>query len=660
MTTSVDGGSADNLTMRMRILFISPTLGTGGAERLTVSCAQGLARRGHEVHVGYGFADSQIANLRVAGVEATRLSDERLAPRTLLTWARGVRRLVASFEPDVIYAQSITASLASAIAAPRTPQLVTVHGIREADEPLATLILRACRARVTAVSQAVAEGIRRHSYAPPVAVIPPGVDIDALAARAGDEIPGRPEGAPRFLCVARQAEEKGIDVLLEALPAVLEAFPDAILTLAGMGPALDDNKRLAATLGVDEHVTFMGLAANPAPYFRDADVVVLPSRREGLPVVALEAFALARPVVATSVGGTTEAVIDGQTGWIVRPEDPQQLARAMIEAATDRDESRRRALRGQQLVHERFTSDRMVGRLETLASEVGHRRLLTPTERSRLYYRGARAYQAARLASARARGRSSAWEGVRIFGYHRVADDGDVFAVGVAAFREHMEALLASDATPLRLEAALDLLEHPVEGRYACITFDDGYLDTLANAAPILRELGIAATVFVPTALIDAQLGFHWHRDSPPALSWDDLEALAADGLIDVQAHSRLHLKLTALSDEAAWEEIAGAKADLEQRLPHPVTSFCYPAGFVGTREMEMVLRAGYRAGLTTKAGINPGGEAHERAALRRTMIYWDDERPDFEGKLGGLLDRPSRLQRIVGHSRTRRPLPAL
>jgi hypothetical protein len=75
---------------------------------------------------------------------------------------------------------------------------------------------------------------------------------------------------------------------------------------------------------------------------------------------------------------------------------------------------------------------------------------------------------------------------------------------------------------------------------------------------------------------------------------------------------------------------------------------------------MEMVLRAGYRAGLTTKPGINPGGEADERAALRRTMIYWDDERPDFEGKLEGLLDRPSRLQRIVGHSRTRRPLPAL
>jgi peptidoglycan/xylan/chitin deacetylase (PgdA/CDA1 family) len=491
-------------------------------------------------------------------------------------------------------------------------------------------------------------------------VIPPGVDADTLAIRAEEEIPGRLEGTPRFLSVARQSEEKGIDILLEALPAVLEEFPEAVLTLAGIGPALDDNKRLAASLGVAEHVSFMGLTANPAPYFRDADVVVLPSRREGLPVVALEAFALARPVVATSVGGTIEAVIDGETGWIVPPEDPQRLARALIEAVTDRDEASRRALRGQQLVHERFTSDRMVGRLETLACEVAHRRLLTPPERSRSYYRGVRAYQAARLASARARGRGTSWEGVRIFGYHRVADDGDVFAVGVTAFREHMEALLASDATPLRLEAALDLLEQPVEGRYACITFDDGYLDTLENAAPILRELGIPATVFIPTRLIDAQLGFHWHKDSPPALSWDDLKALTGDGLFDVQAHSRLHPKLTALSDEAAWEEIAGSKADLEQRLPYPVTSFCYPAGFSGNREMEMVLRAGYRAGLTTKAGINPGGEAQEWAALRRTMIYWDDERGDFEGKLEGLLDRPSRLQRIVRHSRTRRPLPAV
>src|SRR5205807_3696085 len=169
---------AANLSPRMRILFLSPTLGTGGAERLTVAYAQGFAKRGHEVHVAYGFADSQLPNLTAAGIETTRLSDRRVGLKTLPEWIRRLRKVVSSFSPDVIHAQSVTAALAAALAAPRVPLLVTVHGIREADEPLASVVLRASRARVTAVSEAVAEGLRHHFHAPSIEVVPPGVDVE--------------------------------------------------------------------------------------------------------------------------------------------------------------------------------------------------------------------------------------------------------------------------------------------------------------------------------------------------------------------------------------------------------------------------------------------------------------------------------------------------
>lgn len=631
----------------MRILLLLPTLGTGGAERLSVACAHNLSERGHDLHVAYGFADSQLPNLTAVGIDATRLSDSRLSVRTLPEWIRALRRVIGSFRPDVVYAQSITAALATSLAVPRMPLLVTVHGIREAHEPLASMILRAGRARVTAVSEAVAEGLRRHRLAPAIEVLPPGVDVEGLLdrSRAPLELAAT---RPRFLCVGRQSPEKGIDLLIRAFPRVLEQLPGASLELIGVGPQQAANERLVAELGLEDRVDFLGLVPNPAPQLADADVVVLPSRREGLPLAALEALALARPLVATAVGGTPEVVRDGETGWLVPPDDPERLAGALVEAATDEPEARRRADAGARLVRARFTSERMVERIETLAREVVQPSWLAPRERSRLYYRTVRRVQSARIALAAER----EWQGVRIFGYHRVSDDDDVFAVGVAAFRRQLEALVASDVEVVRLDAALELLRRPVEGRFACVTFDDGYQDNLTNAIPILRELGVPATVFVATRLLGEGRPFPWHRLAPPALSWEEVEQISADPLFDVQAHSRTHPRLTALPEAAAWDEIAGSKRDLEERLGYRVTSFCYPAGLYGPRETTLVQRAGYEAGLTTLPGVNPGGAS--TAELRRTMLYWRDGEREFEAKLHGRLDRPLRLQAAAQRLRAR------
>jgi peptidoglycan/xylan/chitin deacetylase (PgdA/CDA1 family) len=249
-----------------------------------------------------------------------------------------------------------------------------------------------------------------------------------------------------------------------------------------------------------------------------------------------------------------------------------------------------------------------------------------------------RVYRATRLWCARRRPAPD-WQGVRILGYHSIGALRHTLAVRPDAFRAQMETVAASDATPISLAAAVELLAAgPVTGRHVCVTFDDGYRDNLTVAAPILRELEIPATVFVATGAVDGTAPFYWFDDPPPALSWDECRELAADPLFDVQPHTRTHPWLPQVSEDRARDEIAGSRADLEAR-GFAATTFCYPGGLYGDRERRLVQEAGYAAAVTTDQGVNPGGgDPH---VLRRTLIYLEDGLSDFALKLSGALDRP-------------------
>jgi len=366
----------------VRILFLTPTLGVGGAERLVVAESAALAARGHHVTVAFGAVDVQGAALDEAAVDRRMVSRRRLGARSLPAWTRAVRGLVREVQPDVLYAHSVTAAIVARAAAPRLPMLVTIHGIPSESEARAARILRLLRATVSAVSAQTAAGLRRHGL-PDVEVLPPGVDLEALRTATARPARGRSaaevdrehrigppdapvEGRPRFVCVARQEPEKGVDVLIAAFPQVVAAYPEAVLALVGAGTQMPANKAAAAAAGVRERVEFMGVLSNPAPAIAAGDAVVLPSRREGLPVVVLEAFALARPVIATRVGGTPDVVRDGDTGWLVPPEDPPALADALLAAAGDATAREERGAAGAALVAQRYSISALVDRVEEL------------------------------------------------------------------------------------------------------------------------------------------------------------------------------------------------------------------------------------------------------------------------------------------------------
>ncbi len=141
--------------------------------------------------------------------------------------------------------------------------------------------------------------------------------------------------SPRAAFVGRLAPEKGLRTLIEAWPHVRAAFPGARLSLIGEGPerpALEAQARSSSlTLGPEQAVEMPGAVADVTAILRDADLFVLPSTEEGMSISLLEAMALGIPLVASSIPGNRRLVSDFKHGRLAPPDDPQALARVIID-----------------------------------------------------------------------------------------------------------------------------------------------------------------------------------------------------------------------------------------------------------------------------------------------------------------------------------------
>jgi len=125
------------------------------------------------------------------------------------------------------------------------------------------------------------------------------------------------------------------------------------------------------------------------------------------------------------------------------------------------------------------------------------------------------------------------------------------------------------------------------------LTFDDGYRDFYTDAWPILRQYGFSATVYLIADVID----------QPAYLTADMILELDSSGQVDFGSHTVTHPELPALDDTEAEREIAGSKQMLEDRLNHPVRTFCYPVGRYSERDVALVSAAGYELAVTTEWG---------------------------------------------------------
>ena len=339
---------------RLRVVQVIDGFGHGGAERIVADYAIHLARLGFDVRVivlQEREGEPQTARVRAAGIPVD------FVPVTRLKRLGEARRLLATLralKPDLVHAHLEFASVLTSVFR-RTlgvPVVVTLHTLhkparfsragaryRTMNEVAGRLADRVVCLTEEARRLAEAELPRRarlEVIANGVDLAPfrPQPDFDRAAARRSL---GTPDAAPLIVCAAVLRRPKGIDRLIEAMPAVLRDLPAARLAIVGDG---SERAALAAQverLGLCGAVRLTGFRRDIPDVMRAADLFVLPTLDDALPTVVVEAMAAGLPVVASRVGGLPDMIEDGRDGILVRPGEPAALADAILRLLRDKD-----------------------------------------------------------------------------------------------------------------------------------------------------------------------------------------------------------------------------------------------------------------------------------------------------------------------------------
>lgn len=363
----------------LSLQFLNPTgVGVwGGVEAWMRAAALGMRARGHAVHVAGRPGGRFLTGMGSEGVEGVEIDGRGdFSLRDISRLGRAQRR----HRVDVVITKlnrGIRLAGCSARFA-RGRRAVLAHmGLMEAKRGLGSrLAYRAFLTGVNVPCRSIATQLieERGFDSGRVHVIPYGIDVTRFEADPARRERVRRElgigDAPAVALVARLDDQKGHGDLLDALTRL-----DGVhALLAGTGAREADLRRRVADLGLGARVHFMGHLTDVRGPLDAADALVLPSYDEGLPNIVLESMAMGRPVVATRVGGLAEAVADGETGFLVEPRRPGELAAAIQRLLARPDRGRALGAAGRVRAHEDYRDTVMVERVERMLLEVVRQR----------------------------------------------------------------------------------------------------------------------------------------------------------------------------------------------------------------------------------------------------------------------------------------------
>lgn len=352
----------------MRLVHLTSSTFYGGPERQMLGLAEGLRGRAESFFLSFaegGQCQDFLSEAHRRAFFADQLQYD--TPHLIAAFGE-LKHRVAELEADALLCHGYKAIMLGRRAARslRLPAIAVSRGWTAENwrvrlyESIERRELRQCDA-VVAVSAGQAEKVR-------TAGVPEHkINIIRNAARASAFRSANPIGRARLaalaptsgefliMTAARLSPEKGINVLIDAAHRVLDHHPGARFIVFGSGPERHHLEQLIEMNDLGHAVRLVGFRDDLDHLWPNADLMVLPSLSEGLPNVVLEASAAGVPVVATAVGGTPEAVVDGETGLLIQPDDPVALAKAITDLLADPAKCRNMGEAGREYVRTRFS-----------------------------------------------------------------------------------------------------------------------------------------------------------------------------------------------------------------------------------------------------------------------------------------------------------------
>jgi glycosyltransferase involved in cell wall biosynthesis len=371
----------------LKITYVLPNVESGGTERHVLSLARRLDGSRFSLSMvttaggGSLYDDfSALMPVTVLG-EPKRSRRFRKGPLEHLRTIGVVARLLRHSTPNILHAYLPAANVIGPLAArlsgvPRVivskralAEYKALYPLLRRVEPLGNRLADVILVNSDAVRRDV-ERTERHwkgkfrKIYNGVAPIEPWAPDEVMAFRRCEGIPA---DALVALCVSNFYPYKGHEELVEAAVGVVQAFPNVIFLMVGRDSGtMEATKARVRELGIEGSIRFVGSRTDVPDLLRASDLFVHPSREEGFSNAILEAMAAELPVVACAVGGNPEAVVDGETGRLVPPREPERFAGALMELLADESKRRTFGEAGRRRATERFSLDRMVEEMESL------------------------------------------------------------------------------------------------------------------------------------------------------------------------------------------------------------------------------------------------------------------------------------------------------
>ncbi len=360
----------------MRAVFVTPNLEVGGLERQWSILVPALRERG---------VDAEVVTLDGRGAFFDELEARDVPTKYLELHGRSLRgaqragRTIAELEPDLILSAGVSAHVVGQLASrrARAKHVAAIHAVPEHPDTFTfrrRQIVRLVAPRVsasTAVTSAQLPFLRSLGFDPATTrVIPNGVaacESRRSRNQIRDEL-GIDDAMFVVLFVAALRPEKRVDRFVRAVTAAHRTNASIRGLVVGGGAELERARALCAETGLV--VEALGQRSDTPELMHAADVVCLTSDAEALPLVVVEAMACGRPVIATDVGGLRDAVVDGETGYLVAPADDDGLAARLTELAGNRSLLEQMGAAGRERHASRFTLERMVHSHHALFEEL--------------------------------------------------------------------------------------------------------------------------------------------------------------------------------------------------------------------------------------------------------------------------------------------------